>query len=238
MLQAVVTSNLLLIFPFPLSQSSQVTFLLNFFKALKKPAGCKEVGRNPHTLSSADVHTPLSLPFLLNVSLPLCFLAPSTVIFPCGLPCHLEHQVTGGRCPPPSCPLCCRVAPMEHWEWAGAAVGPWQVNRMRKSKLFLPWHSSLLPQGLCRLRQCIATRVHPLAVPQTVQWWWIPLDPVQCWILSKVSLLHWWTLTQYIIWSRRCTFRAVEGERMWICCNPKILKWFSGSALPALKQWV
>lgn len=111
-------------FPFPLSQSSQVTFLLNFFKALMKPAGCKEVGHNPHTLSSADVHTPLSLPFLPNVSLPLCFLAPGTVTFPRSLPCHLEHHVTGGRCPPPSCPPCCRVAPMEHREWAGAALGP------------------------------------------------------------------------------------------------------------------
>lgn len=87
-LQALVTSNLLN-FPFHLSQSSQVTFLLNFSKAVMKPAGCKKVGRKPHTLSVAGVNAPLSHFYLMP--LPFCFLASGTVIFPLGITCHFER---------------------------------------------------------------------------------------------------------------------------------------------------
>lgn len=180
MLQAIVTSNLLLIFPFPLSQSSQVTFLLNFFKAQMEPAGCKEVGRTPHTPSTADVNTPLSHSYL--VRLPFCFLASGTVIFPLGLTCHFEHYITACNYPLttrcqhwqvlPAQP-CCKAA------LSGTPGTSWvrlcQGNTMSKSKLLLCRHSSCFALGTVqtdtvRNNTCILWQTHRQCGGDWSQW--------------------------------------------------------------------
>lgn len=143
-------------FPFPPSQSSQVTFLLNFFKALMKPAGCKEVGCKPHTLSAADVSTPLSPPFYL-MSLPVLFLASDTERNSSPWPYlslwtpHNSMQLpTNPSLPALTDCLHGRAAErrsLAHQERAEAVVRLRQANRMSKSKLLVCHSSSCFAQA-------------------------------------------------------------------------------------------
>lgn len=182
-----------------------------------------------------STHHSLSHFYLL--SLPLCFLAPGTVTFPLGLPCHFEHHVAGVRCPPPSCPL-----PSEHqWGTRNGQEQQWGPHRWTEWEN--PSCSCLstlptLPQGLCSLVQCTETHVHPLAVPQTVQRsHWMLLSAGFC--PSSPCCIGEHLVGMLFIWSRRCTFRAGDRDRTCICWKfPEILKFFSGSGFPALKLWV
>lgn len=215
-------------FPFSPFQSSQVTFLLNFFKALMKPAGCKEVGCKPHTLSIADVSTLLSPPFYL-MHLPFLFLTSGAERSSSPWPYlslwtpHNSMQLpTNPSLPALTDCLHSRAAErrcLAHQERVEAVVRLWRANRMSKSKLLVCHSPPVLPKWLCRLVLCTTADVYPLAVLQAMQCTWMPLDPIQQQIPSELSSVHWWRPLQYNTWNRSCILSAVEGRRMCIGCN-------------------
>lgn len=120
-----------------------------------KPEGCKEVGRKPHTLSTAYVDTPLFFPFLLNASALLlsCFWCSNVSSWPylslwtlrnsTQLPTDFPLLALTDR--PHSCAAERRC--LAHQEWVEAVVRLWQANRMRKSKLLLRRHSYCFALG-------------------------------------------------------------------------------------------
>lgn len=188
-----------------------------------------------------STHHSLSQFYLM--CLPLSFLAPGTVIFPS---LSLWAPCNRGQVPTTLLPSVLQSSTNGAPGMGRSSREPWQVNRMTKSKLFLLQHSSPFAPGTV---QTGTGHSNTCASSGSATDSAVVLDPTGCCsvldsaqallaTLMNICSVHYLEHIIHIIWSRRCTFRAVEGERMCICFkSPETPKFWNGFQDQAFQLW-